>query len=77
MIVPIVMVLTVLSSLGTDGKFGHEDSKDSVLAAISQAIVPVFEPIGVDRDNWPAAVGLFTGIFAKEAVIGTLNALYA
>jgi ferrous iron transport protein B len=76
-IVPIVMVLSVLSSMGTDGKFGHENTKDSVLAAASHAIVPVFEPIGVTTENWPAAVGLFTGIFAKEAVIGTLNALYA
>ena len=33
--------------------------------------------MGVSRDNWPAAVGMFTGILAKEAVIGTLNALYA
>lgn len=76
-IVPIVMGLSVLSSLGTDGKFGHENTQESVLAVMSQAIVPVFHPIGVTQENWPAAVGLFTGIFAKEAVIGTLNALYA
>ena len=29
------------------------------------------------EDNWPAAVGIFTGVFAKEAVIGSLNSLYA
>lgn len=75
-IVPIVMVLSVLASMGTDGKFGHENSEESVLSVVSKAIVPVFEPIGVTEQNWPAAVGLFTGIFAKEAVIGTLNALY-
>ncbi len=34
-------------------------------------------PIGLTDENWPAAVGLFSGVFAKEAVIGTLNALYA
>ncbi|MBS1165901.1 MAG: feoB2 [Proteobacteria bacterium] len=75
-IVPIVMVLSFLSAIGTDGSIGRDNSRDSVLAVVSQELVPVFEPMGVTQDNWPAAVGLFTGIFAKEAVIGTLNALY-
>ncbi len=75
-IVPIVMVLSFLSAIGTDGSIGRDNTRDSVLAVVSQELVPVFEPMGVTRDNWPAAVGLFTGIFAKEAVIGTLNALY-
>jgi ferrous iron transport protein B len=34
-------------------------------------------PIGVQADNWPATVGVITGIFAKEAVVGTLDSLYA
>ncbi|MGS0728494.1 nucleoside recognition domain-containing protein, partial [Shewanella sp. 0m-11] len=29
------------------------------------------------QDNWPATVGIITGIFAKEAVVGTLNSLYS
>jgi ferrous iron transport protein B len=32
--------------------------------------------MGLTEDNWPATVGIFTGIFAKEAVVGTLDALY-
>ena len=36
----------------------------------------VFEPLGIREDNWPATVGIFTGLFAKEAVVGTLNSLY-
>jgi ferrous iron transport protein B len=32
--------------------------------------------MGVSKKNWPATVGIFTGIFAKESVIGTLNSLY-
>lgn len=76
-IVPIVMVLSFFNALGTDGTFGKEDSRESVLAAASQGIVPLFRPMGLSDDNWPAAVGLFTGIFAKEAVVGTLNTLYA
>jgi ferrous iron transport protein B len=32
--------------------------------------------MGISHENWPAAVALFTGIFAKETVVGTLDALY-
>jgi ferrous iron transport protein B len=32
--------------------------------------------MGLTEENWPATVGIFTGIFAKEAVVGTLDALY-
>ena len=75
-IVPMVMVLNILNSTGIDGTFGHEDSQDSVLSAIGKTIAPAFKPMGVTEENWPAAVGIFTGLLAKEAVVGTLNALY-
>ena len=75
-IVPIVVLLSFLNAAGTDGSLNNQDSKDSVLSTIGRSIVPVFEPMGMREDNWPAAVGVFTGILAKEAVIGTLNALY-
>jgi len=76
-IVVVVAVLSVLNSIGTDGSFGNEDSDKSVLSAIGRSIVPVFTPMGITEDNWPATVGIFTGIFAKEAVVGTLDALYS
>ena len=76
-IVIVVVVLSFLNSLGTDGSFGNEDSNNSVLAKIGKIITPIFKPMGIEEKNWPATVGLFTGIFAKEAVVGTLNALYS
>ena len=76
-IVVIVAALSILNSLGTDGSFGNEDSEQSVLSMMGRSISPALEPMGVERENWPAAVGIFTGIFAKEAVVGTLNSLYA
>ncbi|HBE79141.1 MAG TPA: ferrous iron transporter B [Firmicutes bacterium] len=76
-IIVIVTVLAFLNSFGINGTFGNEDSPNSVLAQIGKTITPVFEPMGVERENWPATVGLFTGIFAKEAVVGTLNSLYS
>ncbi len=76
-LIPIIAVLAFLNTIGTDGTFGNEDSQSSALALISKTITPVFRPIGVSEDNWPATVGIFTGIFAKEAVVGTLDALYS
>ncbi|MBL0715303.1 MAG: ferrous iron transport protein B [Desulfosarcina sp.] len=75
-LIPVIMVLAFLNSLGTDGTFGNEDSENSALSSISKTITPVLKPFGVTDDNWPATVGIFTGIFAKEAVVGTLDALY-
>ncbi|ASG07921.1 ferrous iron transport protein B [Vibrio anguillarum] len=72
----VVMILSFLNSVGTDGSFGNEDSDNSVLSKVAQVVTPVFAPIGINQDNWPATVGIITGIFAKEAVVGTLNNLY-
>ena len=76
-LVPVIVVLAFLNSLGSDGTFGHSNSRDSVLSSIGRTITPVLKPFGVSEDNWPATVGVFTGIFAKEAVVGTLDALYS
>ena len=32
--------------------------------------------MGVQQQNWPATVGLITGVVAKEVVVGSLNTLY-
>lgn len=75
-IVLMVMILSLLNSVGTDGSFGTQDSKDSILAATSQSVTPLFAPMGVTQENWPATVGIFTGVFAKEAMVGSLDSLY-
>jgi ferrous iron transport protein B len=76
-IIIVVIVLSFLNSIGTDGSFGNEDSENSILSSIGKSITPIFKPMGISSNNWPATVGLFTGIFAKEAVVGTLDALYS
>jgi len=76
-IVMVAVVLTFLNSWGRDGSFGNENTQNSVLAAVGESLIPVFKPMGIREDNWPAAVGLFTGLFAKEVVVGTLDALYS
>ena len=76
-IVPMVLVLNVMNSTGTDGSFGNEDSDRSLLSEIGRTISPLFSPFGVTGENWPASVGIFTGFLAKEAVVGTLDSLYS
>lgn len=76
-IVPMVLVLNLLNAMGMDGSFGRENSDQSVLSAIGRSLTPIFRPIGINDDNWPATVGIFTGVLAKEAVVGTLDALYS
>ncbi|TAN71313.1 MAG: Fe(2+) transporter permease subunit FeoB [Methylobacter sp.] len=76
-IVPMVLVLNFLNALGTDGSFGQENSNKSVLSEIGRSLTPAFKPMGIEKDNWPATVGIFTGVLAKEAVVGTLDALYS
>jgi ferrous iron transport protein B len=76
-IVPMVLVLNVLSALNTDGTFNQDNKNQSVLSAIGRSLTPMFAPMGIAQDNWPATVGIFTGVLAKEAVVGTLDALYS
>jgi ferrous iron transport protein B len=75
-IVAVVVVLNVLNSMGTDGSFGNQNQEQSVLSEIGRFLTPAFTPMGIEQDNWPATVGIFTGLFAKEVVVGTLDALY-
>ncbi len=78
-VVSAVFVLSILNSIGYEKgaiSFGNEDSQSSVLAYAGKAISPVFVPMGISKENWPASVALFTGLFAKEAIVGTVNALY-
>lgn len=51
--------------------------KKTFLLTLEKRYPPVFAPFGVKQENWPTSVALFTGIFAKEAVVGTVNALYS
>lgn len=76
-IVLMVTVLSVLNTIDTNGSLINENSDNSLLAVVSQKVTPIFTPMGVTESNWPATVGIFTGIFAKESVIASLNSLYS
>lgn len=74
-IIFIVIILNTISNIKINGTHS-ENINDSILSQIGKSITPVFHPMGLRDDNWPAVVGIFTGIFAKEAVVGTLDSLY-
>ncbi len=75
-IVLVVLALNFFNSLGTDGTFGHENQPTSVLSTVAKIATPVVAPLGITEENWPATVGLITGLLAKEVVVGSLDALY-
>ena len=77
LIVPLVVVLNLLNSFDIKGNFIPQTPERSILSDIGRSITPIFKPMGITEQNWPATVGLFTGVMAKEAIIGTLDALYA
>jgi ferrous iron transport protein B len=76
-IIIVVAIINVANSLGTDFSFGNENSEKSVLSATARTVTPIFKPMGIEEDNWPATVGIITGLLAKEVVVGTLDALYS
>lgn len=69
-IIPLCMLIGSLGMLKTE----HQES---YLTALGRQLTPIFAPIGIEPDNWPATVGLLSGVLAKEVVVGTLSSLYA
>lgn len=68
-IVPLCGVFALCTTVKT--------ADETVVAAFGRSMTPIFAPMGIKEDNWPATVGLLTGVLAKEVVVGTLNTLYA
>lgn len=77
-IIPICMLIGFFNTISIHGKLmSGEANQDSLLSSIGKAITPIFAPMGIQSNNWPATVGLATGLLAKEVVVGTLNTLYS
>jgi ferrous iron transport protein B len=78
LIIPVCILLGGLNAITVGGGFSSgEANTQSVLSLMAQWITPLFAPMGIHQDNWPATVGLLTGMLAKEVVVGTLNSLYS
>ena len=75
--VTVCMLMGGLNHISVEGKGVSSPEQSSLLAEVGKKMTPLFKPMGIEEENWPAAVGLLTGILAKEVVVGTLNSLYA
>ena len=51
-----------------------DNSRDSILAAISGILVPVFTPVGLG--DWRIVTSLISGVMAKESMVSVLKVLY-
>ncbi|HQN40867.1 MAG TPA: Fe(2+) transporter permease subunit FeoB [Pseudomonadales bacterium] len=76
-IIVMVLVINLLNSIGRDGSFGNENSENSLLSWIAREGTPLFAPMGLREENWPAVVGILAGVLAKEVVVGTLDSIYS
>jgi len=63
-LIPIMAILGVLNSTG-------------VLSVAGKSITPIFSPMGISENNWQASVSLFSGLFAKESIVGVMSTLYS
>lgn len=76
----VILLIAVLLSLGNavfEWASAGEQQAAAKKSAAGRALTVVLRPMGVAEDNWPAAAGLLTGLMAKEAIVGTLEVLYA
>lgn len=70
------VILWFLQAFGfVNGAFTMvEDNNSSLLAVIGTFVAPIFAPLGFG--DWKSAVATFTGLIAKENVVGTFGVLF-
>jgi ferrous iron transport protein B len=72
-----LIIIPVCAVMGLLGAVNIESTQDPYIARMGKTMTPLFAPMGIQEENWPATVGLLTGMLAKEVVVGTLNTLYS
>jgi len=76
----VIVVIALLLSLGKvvlDRVSGNAERTGEWRTSAARAMTLALRPMGVSGQNWPAAAGLLTGLMAKEAIVGSLEVLYA
>lgn len=79
MIIPLVMVLSLMEHLNWQTPWHWTlggDIQNTWIGHSASLMAPIFHPMGLTHDNWPAIIALLVGVIAKEVIVGTLNALY-
>jgi ferrous iron transport protein B len=54
-----------------------EEKDKTVMKAFGEVMTVPLVYMGIEKNNWPAAVGIINGLLAKEAVVGSLVVSYA
>lgn len=73
----ILMVIVLINLLQVITlPLGKDKAPVPVLELGGKIITPLLMPMGVKADNWQASVALISGLFAKEAIVGTMQSLY-
>ncbi len=72
----VMILVTVLQAITLPISIDGSTERSSILELGGKAITPLLGPMGVKADNWQASVALISGLFAKEAIVGTLQGLY-
>ncbi|MCB5264141.1 MAG: ferrous iron transport protein B [Candidatus Cloacimonadaceae bacterium] len=73
----VIVIINVLSVIMVPNIFSPEREKVSILQVGGHIITPILQPIGIQSENWAASVAVITGLFAKEAIVGTMQSLYS
>ena len=76
----VIVLIAMLLSLGKavlDRVSGDAERANEWRTSAARAMTVTLRPMGVSEENWPAAAGLLAGLMAKEAIVGTLEVLYA
>lgn len=68
----VTVAVSILQALTLPVKGGQA----SVLELAGKLLTPLMKPMGIVAENWQATVALISGLFAKEAIVGTLQSLY-
>jgi ferrous iron transport protein B len=75
-ILTVVILMSLLSAIDGMQNPENEQGRETILSRCGKWVTPALTPMGIEKENWPATVGLIAGVFAKEAVAGTLDSLY-
>ena len=72
----VIVLVNILQVLQVPDPF-HGGQSISILELAGRLLAPLLAPLGLGSSNWQASVALVSGLFAKEAIVGSLSGLYA
>lgn len=72
----VIIVMNVLMAVKVPAAGADPSHPASILELGGKALAPVLRPMGISEGNWGTGVALISGLFAKEAIVGSLQGLY-